>query len=68
MHEATPIVGHPLELDQRIGDVLGKIRLLGKEDDTLVIFLSDNGANGLNMDQYPDTDKAWVDNNSDNFL
>lgn len=30
-------------LDQGIGLVLGKLRLLGVADDTLVIFLSDNG-------------------------
>ncbi|NOR42099.1 MAG: sulfatase-like hydrolase/transferase, partial [Gammaproteobacteria bacterium] len=27
---------------------------------------SDNGANGTEMHQYPDTDKAWVERNSDN--
>jgi len=38
----------------------------GEWDDTLVIFFSDNGANGLQMHQYPGTDQAWVERNSDN--
>jgi arylsulfatase len=33
---------------------------------TLVLFFSDNGASGLEMDVYPGTDKAWIERNSDN--
>jgi arylsulfatase len=32
----------------------------------LIIFFSDNGANGADMHMYPETDEAWVERNSDN--
>ncbi len=37
-------------MDQRIGDVLAQLRVMGQEDNTIVILLSDNGAdpNGNN--------------------
>jgi arylsulfatase A-like enzyme len=41
-------------MDQGIGRVLGKIRQLGKEDDTLVFFLSDNGGCGQHINRTPD--------------
>ena len=41
-------------MDQRIGDVLRKIRSLGKEENTLVIFLSDNGGCSGHIDNTPD--------------
>ena len=42
------------------------LRETGRWENTLVVFLSDNGANGLYMHQYPGTDEAWVARNSDN--
>lgn len=41
-------------MDQNIGRVLQKIRDLGEEDNTLVIFLSDNGACAEVNNQTPD--------------
>lgn len=38
-------------LDQGIGRVLSKIDRMGKREDTLVLFLSDNGANAANVYQ-----------------
>ena len=53
-------------IDHHIGRVLDYLDSSGKSDNTLVIFFSDNGANGFEMDMYPGTDKAWVERNSDN--
>ena len=41
-------------MDQGIGQVLNTIRTLGKEENTLVIFLSDNGGCGEHIDNTPD--------------
>jgi arylsulfatase len=41
-------------LDQNIGRLMAKIRALGKEENTLVMFLSDNGACAENPDTTPD--------------
>jgi len=53
-------------IDYHLGRLLTHLKKTGVYDNTLVIFFSDNGANGNEMHQYPDTDKAWVDRNSDN--
>ena len=53
-------------IDHQLGRLFGHLKEIDQWDNTLVIFLSDNGANGLQMHQYPDTDKAWVERNSDN--
>jgi arylsulfatase len=53
-------------IDHQLGRLFGHLEKTGEWENTLVIFLSDNGANGLQMHQYPDTDKAWIDRNSDN--
>jgi arylsulfatase len=52
--------------DFHIGRLLDYLRKTGRVDNTLVIFFSDNGANGMPMHAYPDTDEAWVERNSDN--
>lgn len=41
-------------MDQNIGRVLAKVRELGKEENTLVLFLSDNGACAEINNQTPD--------------
>ena len=41
-------------MDQGIGRVLDRIRALGKEQDTLVLFLSDNGGCGEHIDNTPE--------------
>lgn len=40
-------------MDQGIGRVLEKLRALGKEEDTLVLFLSDNGGCAEHIDRTP---------------
>ena len=53
-------------IDHQLGRLFGHLKETDQWNNTLVIFLSDNGANGLQMHQYPHTDKAWVQRNSDN--
>lgn len=53
-------------IDHHIGRVLQYLETSGKEKNTLVVFFSDNGANGFEMDSYPGTDKDWMEHNSDN--
>ncbi len=53
-------------IDHHLGRLFEYLKKTGQWENTLVIFLSDNGANGLNMHQYPGTDEAWVERNSDN--
>ena len=55
-------------IDHHIGRVLRYLESSGKKKDTLVVFFSDNGANGFKMDSYPGTDEAWMEHNSDNRL
>ena len=53
-------------IDHQLGRLFEYLKKANQWQNTLVIFMSDNGANGLQMHQYPDTDKAWVEKNSDN--
>jgi arylsulfatase len=53
-------------IDFHIGRLVSYLEEAGKLDDTMIIFFSDNGANGADMHMYPDTDEAWVERNSDN--
>jgi len=53
-------------VDYHLGRLFKYLKKTGAYENTLVIFFSDNGANGTEMHQYPDTDKAWVERNSDN--
>jgi arylsulfatase len=53
-------------IDYHIGRLFRHLKKIGAYDDTLILFFSDNGANGNEMHQYPDTDKAWLERNSDN--
>lgn len=53
-------------VDHQLGRLFESIKKSGQWDNTLVIFFSDNGANGLQMHEYPHTDEAWVERNSDN--
>ena len=48
-------------MDRGIGKVLDKIRDLGKEENTLVLFLSDNGGCGEHFDNSPDKEPGGVD-------
>ena len=53
-------------IDHHIGRVLQYLESSGKAQNTLLVFFSDNGANGFEMDSYPQTDAAWMEHNSDN--
>lgn len=53
-------------IDHHIGRVFDYLDSSGLRENTIVVFFSDNGANGFEMDSYPGTDEAWVENNSDN--
>ena len=53
-------------IDYHLGRLFKHLEKTGAYENTLVIFFSDNGANGTEMHQYPGTDKTWVDTNSDN--
>ena len=53
-------------VDFNVGRLLDHLENTGQKQHTLVIFFSDNGANGAEMHNYPGTDKAWVERNSDN--
>ncbi|MDA0790579.1 MAG: arylsulfatase [Proteobacteria bacterium] len=48
-------------LDQSIGRVLGKIRDLGQEDNTLVLFLSDNGGCAEEIHNTPHLPPGTID-------
>jgi arylsulfatase A-like enzyme len=37
-------------VDQNIGKILAKIKALGEEDNTLIMFASDNGSSAENVD------------------
>ncbi len=53
-------------VDAHIGRLLQQLKKTGVYKNTLVLFFSDNGANGAEMHMYPETDEAWVKRNSDN--
>jgi arylsulfatase len=53
-------------IDFHVGRLVEHLKQAGKLDDTLIIFFSDNGANGAEMHMYPETDETWVARNSDN--
>jgi arylsulfatase len=53
-------------VDFHLARLFKHLKKTGDYDNTLIIFFSDNGANGALMNQYPDTDQAWIDRNSDN--
>jgi len=53
-------------IDHHLARLFKHLKKTGDYDNTLIIFFSDNGANGLRMHQYPHTDEAWIDRNSDN--
>jgi arylsulfatase len=54
--------------DHHVGRMLDHLRASGRLGNTLVVVFSDNGANGMPMHAYPNTDEAWVERNSDNRL
>ncbi|WP_372717980.1 arylsulfatase [Immundisolibacter sp.] len=55
-------------LDANVGRVLAAFKRKGIYDNTLIIFFSDNGANGITLQQNPLSAPGWVARNSDNRL
>jgi arylsulfatase A-like enzyme len=53
-------------IDYHLGRLFQHLRETGAFKNTLVIFFSDNGANGAEMHMYPGTDETWIERNSDN--
>jgi arylsulfatase len=53
-------------IDHHIGRLISTLKTQGLYENTVVIFFSDNGANGATIAQYPATNQAWVERNSDN--
>jgi arylsulfatase len=53
-------------VDFHVGRLITYLKETGRDGNTLILFFSDNGANGAEMHMYPETDEAWVENNSDN--
>ena len=57
-------------MDHHIGRILDHLRDIGEYDNTLILFFSDNGANGLVMRNYPGQTDAYVasfDNSLENM-
>lgn len=54
-------------LDANIGKIIEHLTSLKQADNTLIIFMSDNGAEGNNIDNIADT-REWVAENFDNSL
>jgi len=55
-------------MDFHIGRMLDYLREIGEYDNTLIIFFSDNGANGAEVETYPSSSPEWVAENFDNSL
>ena len=54
-------------LDLQVGRVIEKLKETGQYSNTLVIFISDNGANPQYMREYPGSSQAWVDSSFNNM-
>ncbi|MEL0081873.1 MAG: arylsulfatase [Gammaproteobacteria bacterium] len=55
-------------LDANVGRVIEQLKQAGRYDNTLIIFISDNGANGIMLQANPLVPDGWVERNSDNRL
>jgi len=54
-------------LDANIGKIIEHLKSLNQDDNTLIIFMSDNGAEGNNINNIVDT-REWVAENFDNSI
>ena len=52
-------------LDRNIGKIIDHLKSIDQYDNTLIVFMSDNGAEGNSLWGVEDT-KAWVEDNYDN--
>ena len=48
-------------LDDNVGRLLNFLRESGEYDSTMIVFLSDNGADGVPISMYPGNTREWVD-------
>lgn len=55
-------------LDDNVGKVIDTLKREGRYDNTLILFISDNGANGIMLQQNPLVPDGWIAKNSDNRL
>ncbi len=55
-------------LDANVGKVIDTLKSEDRYDNTLIVFISDNGANGIILQQNPLETPNWVALNSDNRL
>ncbi|MBV1907355.1 MAG: sulfatase-like hydrolase/transferase, partial [Pseudomonadales bacterium] len=53
-------------MDHQIGRVLALLKDRALYDNTLIVFFSDNGANGNQYERYPRTQPNWLAENFDN--
>jgi len=54
-------------LDANIGQIIEHLKSINQYENTLIIFMSDNGAEGNNINNIVDT-REWVSDNFDNSL
>jgi arylsulfatase A-like enzyme len=54
-------------MDENIGRVISELNRSGKLENTLIVFLSDNGAEGHEMENYS-TNPQWIPANFDNSV
>lgn len=55
-------------LDANVGRLIETLKQQGRYDNTVILFISDNGANGIILQQNPLVPEGWVERNSDNRL
>ena len=58
--------GMVANMDHQIGRVIEALKERGLYDNTVIIFFSDNGANGNQYERYPRTIPDWLPENFDN--
>lgn len=55
-------------LDANVGRVINSLKKQGRYNNTIILFMSDNGANGIILQRNPLVADHWVARNSDNRL
>ena len=56
------------EMDRHLGRVLSRLKATGEFDNTLIIFVSDNGAEGKFWDKHTGGTGQWIAETFDNRL
>ena len=65
-HKMEIYAGMVANMDHQIGRVVNALKERGLYDNTVIIFFSDNGANGNQYERYPRTMPDWLPENFDN--